>query len=193
MKEIENLTDDLMFLQGVGQKTAQRYAYELLELSEEKRNELINSINGLNNINNCVVCNNYTKDDVCEICISSSREKKKLLIVVTAKDILKIEKVIPDQNYYYVLGQLIDPLDAGSNEFSTKKIEEIIRKRCVEEIVFVLPTSQEGELTAEYIKRSLNNFNIVFSKIAQGVPIGGDLEYLDELTLLRSIQKRQEY
>lgn len=194
MREINNLIEELSLLQGVGTKTATRYAYEILEFTNVNKKNLIQAIENLDNIKKCIKCNNYTTDDICEICIDKKRDKTKLVIVVNSKDINKIEKIMPNTYYYYVLGNIIDPLNGKEVEdLQIDKIIDKINEDRVEEVIFVLPTSYEGEITSEYIKNILNDKNITFSKLAQGIPIGGDLEYLDELTLLRSIEKRQNF
>ncbi len=193
MKEIEALVDSLCILQGVGEKTATRYAYEILEMNEEKRNNFINSLQDLSNIKRCNKCNGYTLNDICDIC-KEDREENKLVILAYPKDIIKIEKVLPQKYYYHILGGVINPLDGITIEsLDIKNLLKRIEKENIKEIILVLPTNNEGELTASYLKKITANYDVGFTKLAQGVPIGGDLEYLDELTLLKSIEHRQEF
>ncbi len=193
MKEIEALVDSLCILQGVGEKTATRYAYEILEMNEEKRNNFINSLQDLSNIKRCNKCNGYTLNDICDIC-KEDREENKLVILAYPKDIIKIEKVLPQKYYYHILGGVINPLDGITIEsLDIKNLLKRIEKENIKEIILVLPTNNEGELTASYLKKITAKYDVGFTKLAQGVPIGGDLEYLDELTLLKSIEHRQEF
>ncbi len=193
MKEIEVLVESLCILQGVGEKTATRYAYEILEMKEEKRNNFINSLQDLSNIKRCNKCNGYTLNDICDIC-KEDREENKLVVLAYPKDIIKIEKVLPQKYYYHILGGVINPLDGvGIESLDIKNLLKRIEKENIKEIILVLPTNNEGELTASYLKKITAKYDVGFTKLAQGVPIGGDLEYLDELTLLKSIEHRQEF
>ncbi len=194
MKIIEELVDSLSILQGVGQKTANRYAYEILQLDKEKREQLIKNIENLNNIKKCNICNNYTLDEICQYCLEEDRISNTLVLVAYSKDINKIEKILPNKYKYYVLDGVIDPLNGIKVEdLQIPKLLNLIEKRNIDEIIIVLPTNNEGEITSAYLKKLLENKNINFTKLAQGVPIGGDLEYLDELTLLKSIENRQNF
>lgn len=194
MKEIEHLVEKLTLLQGVGEKTAIRYAYEILELKEEQKNELIQTIKDLNNIKRCQICNSYTKESICEYCQDNTREDKDLLVVSYPKDITKVENILPGKYKYFVLDGVIDPLNGIKVEdLKLKELLVLIDKRNITELILVLPTNNEGEITAAYLKKILEKYDIKFTKLAQGVPIGGSLEYLDELTLLKSIEHRQQF
>ncbi|MFV0288082.1 MAG: recombination mediator RecR [Mycoplasmatales bacterium] len=194
MKEIEKLVESLTMLQGVGEKTATRYAYEILEMNQEKRKLLLDTIQGLEQIKRCQICNCYTLDNICEYCQDKDRDTKVLLIIAYPKDINKIESILPGKYKYFVLDGVIDPLNGKRVEdLKVKELLDLIEKRQVEELILVLPTNSEGEMTAAYLKKILENYQIKFTKLAQGVPIGGSLEYLDELTLLKSIEHRQQF
>ncbi len=194
MKEIDLVVEQLTLLQGVGEKTATRYAYELLELTQDKREVFIQTIKNLDNIKRCKICNCYTKDDICEYCKDEQRDNKTLIVISYPKDINKIETILPGKYKYFALDGVIDPLNGVKVEnLKIKELLEVIGKRNIEELILVLPTNSEGEMTASYLKKILENTNVKFSKLAQGVPIGGSLEYLDELTLLKSIEHRQQF
>ncbi len=193
MKEIESLVDSLCILQGVGEKTATRYAYEILEMDESQRISFINSLKDLRNIKRCDKCNSYTLNEICDIC-QEKREKNKLVVLAYPKDVIKIEKVLPQKYYYHILGGVINPLDGiGIEDLDIKNLLKRIEQENIKEIILVLPTNNEGELTASYLKKITSKSDVNFTKLAQGVPIGGDLEYLDELTLLKSIEHRQDF
>ncbi len=193
MKEIESLVDNLCILQGVGEKTATRYAYEILGMDKDKRNNFIEALESLNNIKKCKRCNGYTLNDICDIC-NEKRDENTLVVLAYPKDITKIEKVLPKKYYYHILGGVINPLEGiGVENLDIKNLLKRLEDEDVKEIILVLPTNNEGELTASYLKKITSKYNVEFTKLAQGVPIGGDLEYLDELTLLKSIEHRQEF
>lgn len=194
MKIIENLIDDFSNLSGVGKKTATRYAYELLKMNKENRESFISNLEELDKVKLCEKCHGYSQKEICEICQDNSRNNKTLIIVSEAKDIDKIESVMSRENFYFVLGGVIDPLN-GTNihDLNIEHLKRRVLNENIQELIFVLPASNEGELTSAYIKNKINNEKVLFTKLAQGIPIGGDLEYLDELTLLKSIQKRQQY
>lgn len=193
MKEIDNLAETLRIIPGVGLKTATRYSYDILELDVEKRKEIIEDIKNLNKIKNCQRCYGYTTETICHYC-QEKRDENTLLVVAKPKDINKIEKIIPEKYYYYSLGGVIDPLNGIKiNDLHIDALEKRIASEKIQEIILVFPTNNEGELTASYLKKRFEKYNVKFTKLAQGVPIGGELEYLDELTLLKSIEKRQDY
>lgn len=194
MKELDKLVDVLTTLQGVGEKTASRYAYEILEMNKATRENLLQSIKELDKIRLCQSCNNYTTKQYCDICLDEDRDVSKLVLVAYSKEVEKIEKVLPKKYKYYVLGGVIDPLnDVKAKDLHIEKLLQKLTTLNINEIIFVLPTNTEGEITSAYLKKLLESFNITITKLAQGVPIGGDLDYLDELTLLKSIEHRQGF
>lgn len=195
MQIIEELTNSLTIIPGIGKKTAQRYAYDILSMDKEERDDLIAKIQNLNKIKKCKKCHGYSMNDICDYC-QEKRNNKVLIVVAYPKDINKIEKIMANEYYYFCLNGVIDPLnDINLESLNIDLLLNRIQTDKIEELIFVLPTNHEGELTTSYIKQLLiqKNIKIKVTKLAQGVPVGGDLEYLDELTLLRSIQKRQEY
>lgn len=192
--EIENLKNSLKLLSGVGEKTAKRYAFDMIDFNEEQIEKLIEGLKEIKKINECSICGNYTIEDVCDICLDDKRDDKLLIVVSHPKDILKIEEVLPDKNYYFSLGGVIDPLNGVMAEnLRLQELKELIEKRAVKDVLFALPVTNEGEITASYLKKIFKDLDINFSRIAQGVPIGSNLEFLDEITLMKSIQSAQKY
>lgn len=187
---IEQAVKEFKKLSGVGSKTAQRYVYELLDLPEEQFVSFYQHLKQLESIKKCQICYNYTMNDVCEIC--QSEREKKLIVCSFASDIASFENVFPDQFYYHVLGGVIDPLnDVGIEELHFTSLFERIND--FQEIILGLPSSINGELTANYIANMLESQEITVSKLAQGIPLGYDVGKLDEYTLKNSLEMRKEY
>lgn len=194
IKEIENLVTSLRVLPGVGEKTARRYAFDLIESGNVKIDELITALTNTSNLQKCSVCNGYSHESICAICADESRAKDKLVVVSKAQEILKIEDIMPNQYRYFALGGIIDPLNGvSSQDLELTKLKEYVVASEIKEITLILPVTNEGEITASFIKRSMNELDVKFNKIAQGVPVGSSLEYLDEITLIKSIQSAVEY
>lgn len=194
IKEIENLVTSLRVLPGVGEKTARRYAFDLIESGDVKIDELIKALTNTSNLKKCGICNGYSHEQVCSICNDESRSKEKLVVVSKAQEILKIEDIMPNQYRYFALGGIIDPLNGvSSQDIELTKLKEYVITSEIKEITLILPVTNEGEITASFIKRSMNDLEVKFNKLAQGVPVGSSLEYLDEITLIKSIQSAVEY
>ncbi len=194
IKEIENLVSSLRILPGVGEKTARRYAFDLIENGEAATNALVNALNDLSTLQKCSICNGYSHDDVCTICSDEDRDKSQLVVVAKAQEILKVEDIMPNKYRYFALGGIIDPLNGvSSQDIELHKLKEHVIENNIKQITLILPVTNEGEITASFIKRSMQEVDVKFNKIAQGVPVGSSLEYLDEITLIKSIQSAVEY
>ncbi len=194
IKEIENLVSSLRILPGVGEKTARRYAFDLIESGSDATIKLVEALGQINNLRKCKICNGYSHDDICEICNDQDRNLMHLVVVSKAQEILKIEDIMPNQYRYFALGGVIDPLNGiSSSDIELAKLREYVAKKGISQITLILPVTNEGEITASFIKRSMNDLDVKFNKIAQGVPVGSSLEYLDEITLIKSIQSAVEY
>ncbi len=186
---IEDLIESLRILNGVGEKTARRYAYELLASNSKQKDQLICALTNLNNVRECANCHNYTLEETCAIC-QSVRDEEILIIVESPKDIDLLERITNNMYYYHVLGGIIDPMhDVNVEDLNFKNLKARLNGK-IKEIIVVLPTTMEGEMTINYLKQFVGNTYKV-SKLAQGIPIGGNLDYVDEITLLRSLESRQ--
>lgn len=191
LKFLDLLSKYFEKLPSVGKKTAQRYAYYVLEkMSEEDieafAKELISS---KKNVRHCSKCGVLTDQDVCEICNSSYRDKTKIMVVKDTKDVLAIEKTNQYNGLYHVLNGLIAPLDGVSpDDLNIDSLEE--RSKNVDEIIISTSFTPNGETTAIYLERILKKEGLTISRIGYGLPAGGDIEYVDELTLKRAIDSR---
>ncbi len=186
---IEQLIESLRVLNGVGEKTARRYAYELLAASKGQQEKLIDALTNLKEVKTCQICNNYAIIDKCDIC-QTTRDESILIVVGGARDVQMLEQVIGGKYYYHVLGGIIDPMhDVNIEDLNFKNLKGRLNDK-IKEIIVVLPTTLEGELTTNYLKEFVGSKYKV-SKLAQGIPIGGNLEYVDEITLLKSLEARQ--
>ena len=193
IKFLDNLAKSFEKLPGVGKKTAQRYAYYVVEkLSLEETEQFAKRlVETKNKIKYCNTCGMLTDKDTCEICSSSYREKKQIMVVKDTKDVFAIEKTSQYNGLYHVLNGLISPLDGVSpDDLNIQTIETRLDE--IDEIIIATPFTPSGETTALYLERILNKDNLVISRIGYGLPAGGDIEYVDELTLKRAIDSRKK-
>lgn len=189
---IEELVGAFMSLPGVGYKTAQRYAYSILDGNEEKAKNLANLIlKTKKEVKLCSVCGNFTTNDVCDIC--KNRKSKIICVVKEPKDISCIEKVKNFDCVYHVLHGCISPLEnKGPDDIRIKELLTRINNENFEEIVVATNPDVQGEATAMYIAKLLKPFNIKVTRLAQGISMGSELEYADEVTLSKAIESRRE-
>jgi len=189
------LIDELSKLPGIGPKTAQRLALYILNISREEAGILAQSIiNAKEQIRRCQICHNLTDQDTCEICRDKTRQKDIICVVETARDLMALEKTGGFKGLYHVLEGVISPLDGVEPEQLT--IDHLIsrlRTEQIREIILATNPNIEGEVTASYIARLVKPLGIKITRIAYGIPIGGDLEYADEVTLTQALMGRQIY
>lgn len=191
---IKNLIETFKYLPGIGEKTAERLAFSVLELEEEQVELFVESLSDVNKkIHKCDVCNTLTEDEKCFICNDDSRDNKVLCVVEDTKNVFLFEKLGMFQGKYHVLDGLISPLDGiNPEDIGLDKLIDRITNEKFEEIIFAFKPSIEGETTSLYIKRILDGLNIKTTRLASGVPIGADMEYVDSLTLERALNDRKE-
>ena len=193
-KSLENLIESFKTLPGIGAKTAERLAFALLELDEEQINVFSDSmIEAKNKIHRCSKCNMMTDEELCFVCNDIGRKDSKVLCVVEdPKNVFLFEKLDMFRGKYHVLEGLISPLDGiNPEDIGLDKLLDRIKEDKFEEIIFAFKPSIEGETTALYIKKILEGLNIKITKLASGVPIGADMEYVDSLTLERALSDRK--
>lgn len=193
MKYIEplaRLIAQLSKLPSVGEKTAARYAYAILNSPEEEVNELVDAIRDVKqNVHFCKICGNYTENEICDIC--QTRKPSVICVVKEPKDIVALEKVKDFKGVYHVLGGVISPMEhIGPNDIRIKEL--LARLDGVEEVILATNPDVEGEATAMYIARLIKPMGIKVTRIARGLPEGSVIEYADESTLSRAVSSRIE-
>lgn len=191
--EITNLIEELGRLPGIGNKTAQRLAFHIIHMPKEQVDKLSDTIKSAKeNIRFCKECFTLTDKEICPICASKERNKKLIMVVESTKDLAAYEKVGKYDGVYHVLHGAISPmLGIGPNDIRLKEL--MVRlKNDVDELIIATNSNLEGETTAMYITKLVKPSGIKMTRIASGVPVGGDLECIDEVTLLRALEHRIE-
>lgn len=191
---IARLTDELERLPGIGPKSAQRIVYYLLNVERDKAMRLAEAIeDAKNTVRFCSVCYNYAQDDICEICASDRRDKSVVCVVSEPRDIPPIERTGVFSGVYHVLGGELAPMDGiGPEDLRITELMSRLSSKEIEEVVIATNPNIEGETTATYLARLINPLGIKVTRPASGLPVGGDLEFADELTLGRAIEARRE-
>lgn len=191
---IEDAVNEVSRLPGIGKKTALRLVLHLVKENENRTLALTEALNKLRlNIRFCKTCFNISDEETCSICQSHRRDKSVICVVEESKDVMAIENTGQYQGVYHVLGGIISPINGvGPSDLKIDALtERILRdKAVVKEIILALSPTMEGDTTAFYINRKLKDFSLKVTSIARGVPVGGELEFTDEITLGRSISGR---
>lgn len=190
---INKLIEELAALPGIGSKSAQRLAFHLINMPTDKVNRLANvMIEAKVNVRYCKECYTLTDKEICPVCANSKRNHKLIMVVENTRDLAAYEKTAKYEGIYHVLHGAISPmLGIGPNDIKLKELMERL-KDDVEEVIIATNSSLEGETTAMYISKLIKPTGIRVTRIASGVPVGGDLEYIDEVTLLRALEGRIE-
>ena len=191
---LKNLIESFKYLPGIGEKTAERLAFAVLEFDEDQCELFSQSLLDVKSkIKKCSICNTLTENDVCFVCSNNLRDNEILCVVDDTKSVFLFEKLGMFNGYYHVLDGLISPLDGVNPEdIGLNKLIERISKDKFKEIILAFKPSIEGETTALYIKKILSDMDVVVSRLASGIPIGADMEYVDKLTLERALIDRKE-
>lgn len=191
---IANLIDELSRLPGVGKKTAQRLAFHILEMEPLEAEKLAHSIvNAKEKIKYCSICCNLTDEDPCHLCKNTKRDKSTICVVQGPKDVVAMEKTKEYNGMYHVLHGAISPMDdIGPDDIRIKELLKRLQDGEVEEVILATNPTVEGEATAMYISKLLKPMGIKTTRIAHGIPVGGDLEYYDEVTLSKALEGRRE-
>ena len=189
---LQNLADQFARLPGIGGKTAQRLAFHIVSMPEEEVRELAVSIfNGKKKVHYCPVCGNFTDVDPCAICADPKRRHDIVCVVRDARDVNALERMREFDGLYHVLGGVISPMDGiGPDDIRIRELMTRLAGGEINEVVLATNPDVEGEATAAYISRLIKPMGVKVTRIAHGVPVGGELEYTDEVTLLRAFQGR---
>ena len=191
--EIAKLIEELSALPGIGAKSAQRLAFHILNMPQDHVDALASAIvSAKKNVKYCKCCFNLTDQEICPICSDSSRNHKVIMVVENTRDLAAYEKTQKYDGVYHVLHGAISPmLGIGPGDIKLKELMQRLQKD-VDEVIIATNSSLEGETTAMYISKLIKPTGIKVTRIASGVPVGGDLEYIDEVTLLRALEGRTE-
>ncbi|MBI5198423.1 MAG: recombination protein RecR [Nitrospirae bacterium] len=191
---LKRVIQELTRLPGIGQKTAQRLAFFILGMPAEEAKSIAHAIIDLKDKGRyCSNCNNITEDEICEICKDSRRDQKKICVVEEPSDLYAIERTKQYQGLYHVLLGALSPLDGiGPEDIRVKELLHRIEKEGVEEVIIATNPNTKGEATALYISRIIRPLGIKVTRLAYGLPMGGDLEFADEVTLTKALEGRRE-
>lgn len=193
-RSLTNLINSLKDLPGVGEKTAERMALAMLDFEPAKLEVFATSIIDVKNkIKRCSICFNLSETDICEICSNKHRDKDTLCVVEDVKNVFLFEKNALFNGRYHVLNGLISPIDGiNPSDINVDSLLDRIKKESIKEVILAVKPSLEGEATALYISKKLENEDVIVSKIAHGVPMGTDMEYIDAITLQTALSDRKE-
>lgn len=191
--QISNLIQEFSRLPGIGPKSAQRLAFHIINMPKEQAHTLADTIvNARENVRYCQCCFTLTDQEICPICSNSNRDHKTIMVVENTRDLAAYEKVGKFEGVYHVLHGVISPmLGIGPGDIKLKELMKRLQED-VDEVIIATNSSLEGETTAMYISKLIKPTGIKVSRIASGVPVGGDLECIDEVTLLRALEGRTE-
>jgi recombination protein RecR len=194
-KSVEQAVEALAKLPGIGKKTALRLALHLLRQPQEEAEQLGQAVIDLRrNTQQCQTCGNIADEAYCAICKSGRRDHGLICVVGDAQDLMAIERAGQFSGVYHVLGGLISPLEGvGPDDLNLQRLFERARAHETHELILALSASMEGETTSYYISRQLAEADVKLSSIARGIPMGGELEFTDDLTIARALQQRMQY
>ena len=192
-KSIKNLIESFKYFPGIGEKTAERLAFSVLQMEDEQVKNLSESlVSASKNLKRCKICNNLCEGNTCDICENKSRNGDLLCVVEDPKTVFSIEKLGTFNGYYHVLNGLISSLNGiNPEELQIDKLIKRLQEEHFKEVIIAVKQCIEGEMTALYIKNILSDMNIKVTRIASGIPMGADMEYIDSLTLEKAFDNRQ--
>ncbi|MCR4805495.1 MAG: recombination mediator RecR [Clostridia bacterium] len=193
-KPLAKLIAELNKLPGIGGKSAQRLAYHILAMSDEEAKQLADTIvEAKQNMHYCSVCGNLTDTDPCSVCSDPSRDRKTVCVVENPRDVSAMERIREYNGLYHVLNGAISPMDGiGPDDINLRSLLVRLQESDISEVILATNPNIEGEATAMYIARLVKPAGIKVTRIAHGIPVGGDLEYADEVTLSKAMEGRRE-
>ncbi|MBQ8078773.1 MAG: recombination protein RecR [Oscillospiraceae bacterium] len=191
---VENLIDEFAKLPGIGRKSAQRLAFHVLNLPKEQAQSFANAIiKAKETVHTCPKCQNLTDQELCPICANPARDSPIICVVADPKDVIAFEKTREYKGLYHVLHGTISPLNhIGPDDIRIRELLHRVAEEEIQEVIIATNPDTEGEATAMYIARLLRPFSIRVTRLAYGIPVGGHLEYIDEVTLMRALEGRQD-
>jgi recombination protein RecR len=191
---VTRLIDELKRLPGIGQKTAQRLAFHLLRVDREKALALSDAIReAKDRVRECSICNNITDSDPCLFCSSATRNKSIICVVEEATNIQAVERTRQFNGLYHVLGGALSPLQGvGPDQLKIKSLIERLKGATVEEVIVATNPTAEGEATSVYLSKLIKPLGVRVTRIAMGIPVGSDMEYADEVTMLKAMEGRRD-
>ena len=192
-KSLQQLIENFKVLPGVGEKTAERYALTILQMDEEKATDFgMSVIDARRKIHTCRICHNFTEEEICPVCSDKARNSRQICVVQDAKDILAMERMHTYNGLYHVLGGVISTNKGVlPQDLNIQTLLERIDEN-TEEIILALNPTMEGETTVLYLSKILAQKNVQVTRLAHGLPMGGHLDYTDELTLSKALENRQK-
>ena len=190
---VQELIDELGRLPGVGPKSAQRLAFHILEADPQDMKRLVDAITTVKDrVKFCTVCGNVTEQELCNICRDARRDPSVICVVEESKDVLAVERTRSFRGRYHVLGGAINPIAGiGPEQLRIRELLTRLNDGAIQEIIIATDPNLEGEATATYLARMLKSIGITVTRLASGLPVGGDLEYADEVTLGRAFAGRR--
>ena len=193
-KPVSRLIEELHKLPGIGPKSAQRLAYYLLRIPEEQARALAEAILAVKEkVVLCTICQNFTEADPCSICQDQGRDRSRICVVEKPLDILAVERTRKYAGLYHVLHGVLSPMDGvGPDDLKIRGLVERLKDGSVKEVILATNPNLEGEATAMYLSRLIAPLGVKVTRLARGLPFGGDLEYADELTMTRALEGRHE-
>lgn len=193
LNTITKLIESLRRLPGIGLKSAERMAYQILDMKEEYISQFIDAMDGVKSkIGKCPICGSYTEEDICPFCSDFERDQSTLVVVSYFKDALAFEKLKSYHGLYHILNGSLSPTKGiGINDINFHSLLSRIKEGDIKEVILATNPTIEGETTALYIEKILEQYNITISRLAYGLPMGAQLDYADELTLTRAFEGRK--
>ena len=191
---LEKLVEQFQKIPSIGRKTAQRMAFHVLDLPENEAKEFADAImEAHTKIHHCALCHNLTENELCPICESVTRDHSLLCVVEDPRDIPAIERTREFSGVYHVLHGTISPMNGvGPDQLTIKSLVERVSKGDIKEVIMATNPTLEGDTTAMYIGKLLKPFEVKVTRLAYGIPVGADIEYADDVTLLRALEGRRE-
>lgn len=193
-ESLNNLINSLKKLPSIGEKSAERLAFAIMNMDEEDITLFSNSITDVKlKIKKCSICGNITENEKCDICLNEHRDKSIICVVEDSKNIITLEKMGSYNGKYHVLNGLISPVDGkGPKDIDIDSLIDKVKNGDIKEVIIAISPTLEGETTALYISKLLENTEVIVSRIAYGIPMGADMEYLDPMTLSMALNNRNK-